>query len=628
MAEDQMKKILTITMVLLLAAASAFAQNKFEASLEMNRVYVGNPVYLYLKFAGSSNVRQPEVPAVDGLKIKSVGSSTEMSVVNGVVSQALTYTYLVIPVKGGSYDIGPFFTDHNGQTYQANAVRLVVDQAPSSSSRAQAATPSSGASTAPVSAPTSSSFSSSGRAGGMAYEGDDIFLVMDVGKRTLYINEVVPVTIKLYVEGVGLKDIEYPVYSHEGFSAGEFLKPERRRENYRGSTYDTLEFRQDLFGIKEGDYVLGPARLSCKMISRKRTSSRRTSIFGVSVFMDDPFTSGFETYPIVLESKEIPVNILPFPDKGKPLDFQGAVGAFSFEVSVRPEEVKVGDPVTLTMTIGGYGNLDTVTAPVVTDSDMFKVYEPEVSRKGNKKSYEQILIPKNKDVKEVPRVSFSYFDPIKRKYETVTRGPFPIKVLAQPESQQPVKMVAMPLGEHVFYPKEELGQDIIYIKDRIGTLRPEGDIISGKFIFWVLQLVPVAAFGIFYALYRKRKRIQTDRGYARLLKAPRKARSGISRAGAFLERGDIPKFYDTVHKTLEEYLGNKFNLPKGSVTIQDIEAKLCSSGCDDEVLKKLHDVFASCEMARYASSVAGTDDHKRVLDDVRTIIDYTEKIRV
>ena len=623
-----MRRIFSITAVLVFLASGAFAQNKFESSLEMGRVYIGNPVYLYLTFTGATNIRQPEVPTVDGLKIKSVGSSTEMAVVNGAVSQSITYTYLVIPLKGGNYEIGPFFAVYNAQTYQANAVKLVVDGTPTPSSQGQTSTPPPSR-TAPTASPaaSSSSFSPSGRGETQAYSGNDIFLVMEIGKRTLYINEVVPVTIKLFVEGVGLKDIEYPVFSHEGFSAGEFLKPERGRDSYRGSIYDTLEFRQDLFGIKEGDYMLGPARLSCKMISRKSTPSRRSSIFGVSVFIDDPFTSGFETYPIVLESDAIPVTILPFPDKGKPSDFQGAVGDFTFEAGVKPEEVKVGDPITLTMSIGGYGNLDTVTAPALQDSDMFKVYEPEVSKKGNKKTYEQILIPKNKDVKEVPKVSFSYFNPVKKRYETITKGPFPVKVSEHPESQKAIKMVAMPMGENVFYPKEEFGQDILYIKDRIGSLSPEDDVLALKWPFWVLQLFPIAIFWIFYASYRKRKRIETDRGYARFLKAPRKARSGLSRAKAFLERNDTPKFYDAIHKTLEEYLGNKFNLPKGNVTIQEIEARLCSSGCDTEMMKKLNDVFAKCEMARYASSVSEGEDHSQVLEDVRTIIDYVEKMR-
>ena len=617
-----MKKFFIFTLLgVLLISSLALAQNKLEASLESTTTAIGEPVYLYLTFSGSSNVPEPTIPAIDGLKIKRIGSSTEMSVVNGVITQSITYTYLVIPGKGGHFDIGPFFVQYEGKEYRAIPVPLLVDQGPASQTSVTRRVPSQPtATTAPR-----PQFSGSDVA---PYRSDKIFLTMEIEKRTIYINEMVPVTIKLYVEGMGLKDIEYPVYSHEGFSAGEFTKPERKRENFRGMRYDTLEFRQDLFGIKEGDYVLGPATLSCKMLTRKQTSGRRSSIFGVSVFIDDPFSSGFQSYPIELESNEIPVTILPFPAKDKPKNFKGAVGNFNFDAEIIPSEVKVGDPITLKMTISGYGNLDTVTAPEVKVSDKFKIYEPQVTKKGSRKIYEQILIPKTVEVKEVPKVSFSFFNPIKKKYETDVEGPFKINVAEQPESSQGMKMVTMPLGEHVFYPKEEIGEDIIHIKESLGTIYPEDGFIGEKWYFWFFQVLFLLAFVGFYFTYRKRERIRTDRGYARLLKAPKRARKGLQKAKNYLAKNDTLKFYDAIHGTLEEYLGNKFNLPKGSVTSKDLEKRLSSLGCDEDILNKLKDVFSKCEMARYASSISEEQDHEKVLEEVRKIIDYVEKMRI
>lgn len=617
-----MKKVLIFTLLgVILVSALALAQNKLEASLESTTTEVGEPVYLYLTFSGASNVPEPTIPDVPGLKIKRIGSSTEMSVVQGVVTQSITYTYLVIPGKSGHFDVGPFFVQYGGREYRAIPVPLLVGQGPVSQSTPRTrVSPQTPATPAPQ-----PQFSSTDKS---SYRSDRLFLTMDIEKRIIYINEMVPVTIKLYVEGMGLKDIEYPAYSHEGFSAGEFTKPERKREALRGMRYDVLEFRQDLFGIKEGDYVLGPATLSCKMLTRKQSSGRRSSIFGVSVFIDDPFSTGFQSYPVELESNEIPVTILPFPSKGKPRNFKGAVGNFNFDVEVTPSVVKVGDPITLKMTISGYGNLDTVTAPEVKVSDKFKIYEPQVTKKGNRKIYEQILIPKTTEVKEVPKVSFSFFNPIKKQYETDTEGPFKIKVEEQPESSQGMKMVTMPLGEHVFYPKEEIGEDIVHIKEGLGTVYPEDGFIAGKWYFWFFQVLFLLAFGAFYFSYRKRERIRTDRGYARLLKAPKKARKGLQKAKGYLAKNDTLKFYDAIHQTLEEYLGNKFNLPKGSVTSKDIEKRLSSLGCDEDMLNKLKDVFAKCEMARYASSISEEQDHEKVLEEVRRIIDYVEKMRI
>ncbi|MFC1570794.1 BatD family protein [Candidatus Omnitrophota bacterium] len=616
------KTFLIFTIMVLLFSGVCRADNiDLKASLEMNNVSVGNPLYLYVTLIGAQNVDRPETPTIDGLKVKYVGPSVEMSVVNGVVAQSITFTYLIIPLKGGSYEIGPFFVEHSGQMYKAGAVYLSVNSTPGS--RTATSSTAYRSSSAPTSAPAPRQQSSQQT----PYVGDRLLLTMDIEKDELYINESVTVIIKLYVEGMGLRDIEYPTYSHEGFSVGEFTKPDRHRENYRGVRYDVLEFRQKLFGIKEGDYTLGPATLNCKMVMREG-ASRRTSIFGVSVFIDDPMGQGYKTYPVELKSGSIPVTILPFPRENKPANFQGAVGNFNFSADVTPRDVKVGDPVTLKMTISGHGNLDTVTAPAIESSDKYKTYEPQVSKKGDRKTYEQIVIPKTKDFKEVPAVSFSYFNPRRAKYETITKGPFPIRVAEQPESSKAIRMVAMPDKDHVFYPQEELGEDIIHIKENLGEVQRTGKFLYNSWLFWLFQLVPLGAFLSFYAAYRKRERILTDKSYARSLKAPRKARSGLAKAKAFLGKGEVASFYDSINKTLVEYLGNRFNLAKGNVTFDVVDKRLRPAGCDEGVLDDMRDIFSRCDMARYAPTVPTKPEGEELMDKVKRVIDYLEKTKL
>ena len=618
-----MRKILlsSATIILLFSCAALVGALDLKASLEMNNVSVGEPLYLYVTFTGAQDIDRPETPLIDGLKVKYVGPAAEMSVVNGVVSQSITFNFLIIPLKPGVYDIGPFQVEHSGQVYRVNAQKLIVSGTPGRPGGVSGSSYSS----APGAASLSTSQARTSQQ--TPYIGDKIFLKMQLEKTRLYINEEVTLIIKLYVSETGLRDIEYPSYHHEGFSAGEFTKPERLRDTFRGMRYDVLEFRQTLFGIKEGDYVLGPAKLNCKMVVRDG-SSRRTSIFGVSVFMDDPIGQGYKTYPIELESDEIPVTILPFPKKDKPSNFQGAVGNFNFDVKTSTKEVKIGDPVTLTMTVSGSGNLDTVTAPNIEASDKYKTYEPQVTKKGDRKTYEQIIIPKTKELTEIPAVSFSFFNPIRGKYETLREGPFPIKVAEQPESGKAIRMVAMPDSDHVFYPEEEIGSDIIHIKENIGDLHRKGKFIYNSLFFWMVQILAMGAFIGFYASYKKRERILTDKGYARFLKAPRRARTGLARAKAALAKKEVLPFYDAIHKTLEEYLGNRFNLSKGNVTFQVVDHRLRGKGCDEEVLEMLRDIFSRCEMARYASSVPGEQEGEEIMDKVKRIIDYMEKTKL
>jgi hypothetical protein len=600
-----------------LSASFASAQDKrLEATLERSHVSIGNPVYLSVTFYGAKSVPRPEFPLISGLQIKYVGPSTKISIVNGKISQSVTYNYLVISSREGSYEIGPFSVRHEGKTYRADAIAFDVSKVPTTTSQQ----------VAPSKAKRWSVTQTVADESERPYVGDRVFLVMQAEKDKMYINEVIPVTIKLYVDNLRLTDIEYPEFPHEGFSAGKFEQPEKTIGVYRGKRYDVMVFKRDIFGIKEGEFVLGPARTTCKVIAKRQ--ERRSSIFRSSIFSDDFFGLGYQAYPLELRSKEIPVTILPFPKKGRPADFQGAVGDFRMKVEAKPEKVKVGDPIVIRMTIGGEGNLDTVTVPKFDAGENFKTYEPQTTIKAGKKIYEQVIIPKTDEAKFIPEISFSFFDPVSEKYKTVRQDRIPIEVMEQPELESAVKFVSMPGEEKVFYPPEKLGEDIVHIKERTGRFAPEGRFLYKSRLFWGLEVIPLGIFLLFCGAYRKKEKIRTDKGYARLLRAPKKARNGMAESNSYLKNGDVGGFYDAIFRTLQEYLADRFNLPIGSITPQIVDEKFRPAGADENTLDMLQDVFSKCDMARFASGVSDKQEAEEVLEKVRRVIDYFEKSRL
>ncbi|MBL7073499.1 MAG: protein BatD [Candidatus Omnitrophica bacterium] len=611
-----MKKFLIMAMFVMLILPAANAEDiRVEASLERSRVSLGNPVYLYLTIYGVRDTDRLDIPSRDGLQIKYVGPSTSVSIVNGVTTQSVTHTYLVIALKQGEYRIGPFIINSGAREYKAEAVTLTASNAPSGSGSSTGVSPPRATSVPPSPGQIT--------AGSEIFDRDKLFLTMDIGKMLVYINEEVPLTIKLYVNNLGLRDIEYPVYPHEGFSVGERDEPQRRREVSGGVRYETLVFRQKLFGIKEGNYVLGPAKLGGKVLVRKSPSRRG------NVFNEDFFSSrfGYQAFPVEVVSDPIHVTILPFPAKGKPANFQGTVGNFNFSAYPESSKVKVGDPIMLHMTISGTGNLDTVTAPKVELSDKFKTYEPQVTIEGGKKVYEQVIIPKSADVKEIPAVSFSFFNPVRKKYETITKGPFPVEVAKQPESESGMGMFSISSNGDVLYPKEKIGEDIVHLKEKPGRMYCKEEVLFTSPFFWAGQLLLTGLFLVFYFLSRKKERMLSDKSYARFLKAPKKARKGIETARADLAKGDIHAFYDTIFKVLQVYFAGRFNLPRGNITVQVVKDKLASRGIDEEKLKNLSDIFSKCEIARYAPASAGKEEAAEILEKTRRVIDYMEKLK-
>ena len=71
---------------------------------------------------------------------------------------------------------------------------------------------------------------------------------MQVGKKRLYVNETTPLVIKLYVNGLAIRDIQYPQFPHQGFSVDKFATPRQYQETLNGIGYDVIEFNTNIFG--------------------------------------------------------------------------------------------------------------------------------------------------------------------------------------------------------------------------------------------------------------------------------------------------------------------------------------------------------------------------------------------
>ncbi|RJR17253.1 MAG: protein BatD [Nitrospiraceae bacterium] len=574
---------------------------RFQASLDRDGVYLGQSAQLELQFQGSTDIPAPDVPAIDGLQFRYIGPSTMMSIVNGRMSSSVTHMYSLVPLKTGKFQIGPISFQHEGNTYTSNVLTIEVLD----STRDQ------GGRTEQQKKPAVSL-------------DDRVFVKMHAGKRIAYANEIIPLTIKLYVRGIGVRDIQYPEYNRDGFSGGQFDKPGQYQETVKGIVYDVVEFKTTIFATNDGTYKLGPARIKANIVTR--TGRNRHSSFD-KFFGRDPFDDFFgqyETHPVELKSEPLSLKVLPLPETGKPSDFKGALGSFKFNLEVSPTEVKAGDPVTLKMIISGSGNFDSVASPALKQHDGFKSYEPQGKQEGDRKIFEQVLIPTTDTINEVPAVSFSFFNTDRGEFQTITKTGIPLKVL---KSDRMEEVTILDAKENSGAPavRERLGRDIIYIKESPGVLKQKGGYLSKDPLFLFLQALPLLAFIGAWIMQRRKERLSTDVGYARRLSAPRKARKGIREAEDFLAKNMSMEFYDAVFRTLRDYIGDRFHVPSGGLTSDSAAEVLKDRGLQQDMLSRLINIFRECDMARYAPSEPGTDKMHGTLKQLKETIDYLER---
>jgi hypothetical protein len=584
---------------------------KFEVELDRSKVTIGDTAELGLSFYGTQGMPAPDIGQISGLDIRYMGPSTMLTVINGQVSSSVTHRYKIQPLKVGKFQIGPFSFRYKGDDYSSNMAFLeaVEERLP----KVQPAM-------------TAQQIKEEA----MDIE-DRVFLKLEIGKTMAYVNELIPVAVKLYSR-IPLSEIQLPTFDQEGFSKAEFKDAKQYRGTIDGLVYDVLEFKTTMLGTRPGTYRIGPAKIKCNMIKRKSLRGRSADdFFGDDSYRDsffDDFFTRYERKPIELKSQDAQLIISPLPAENCPQDFSGAVGDYQFIYSASPTKLKAGDPVTVRMTINGTGNFNTVFSPKIGNTDNFRLYEPQVKTEENSKTFTQVLIPESENVKEVPAASFSYFDTNKKEYRRIVQGPIALQV-EKAKEEAPSMVVGPPIALSQVPPAEEaLTRDIIYIKESPGRLLKEDYQIYKSKAFLILIVVPLVFLAALYFVEGRKNRLARDSVYAGRVQAFRVSKKGMSELKNKLKSADTKAFYETLFKVLQDYLGNRVHVPAGGITADIVDHVLAAKGIDYQVLAKARRLFETCDRVRFSSLAADRVKMKDDLLELKEIIEYFERKKI
>lgn len=461
-----------------------------ELEVSSKKIALGSAIQVTITVHGVKDATRVQLPAINGFDVKYLGPSTRVSIVNGQYSTSKSFIYSLYPLKVGKFQIPSSNLVISGKRFTLPAIPLeVVGSMGQMSSSDQEQ-------------PTSLK--------------DKLFIALKVPKLEVYLNEPLPVKVLLFVSGLSARDIQYPDFNNIGFTIGEYERPKQYQQVVNGLRYDIVEFNSKIYPTRIGELRVGPAKVECNVLVKSQRNSRFGS--GSSVFDDDFFNSFFDRNqkrPITLESDQVVINVIALPEEGKPTDFTGAVGQYDLNVSLSPNNVKEGDPITMIVTIIGKGNLSTIKMPSLPIDAGFKLYDAQIFEKNNIKKSEQVVIPQTDEVTQVPAIKFSFFDPQLRKYRTITKGPFPITV-TKLESDENFKVVGLE-GEFRTVILETLGEDIVFIKVNPGNLRLAGQFTYNSIYFYISMILAAILWAGVFFNFKRTHRIKTDTVYARRL---------------------------------------------------------------------------------------------------------------
>ena len=540
----------------------------------------------------SQKVRDFRAPSIQGFDVlmgptRSTQSSRQIVKGNVTSTSTITFTYILMAEKEGTFKIPGATIVADGNNYTSNSVEIKVlppDQ-------------SSGASS------SNSRNSSRNQANSGKITDKELFMLATVSKTNVYEQEAILLTYKVYTQ-VNLTQLHGDMPDLKGFHTQEVDLPSQKQwslEHYNGRNYNTTVYSQ---------YVLFPQQ-SGKLEIPAITFEGNVAQVVASADPFDAFFNGGSVRNIKknIVTPKLTINVKELP-AGKPANFSGGVGEFTLSSSISTQELKTNDAVTIKLVISGTGNMKLISTPEVGFPQDFEIYDPKVDNKFNltrsglagSKVIEYLAIPRHAGNYTIPPIEFSYFDLKSQSYKTLKTDAYTLNVAkGEGNSDQVVAN---------FTSKEDLkvlGQDIRYIKTGDTRLTQKDDYFYGSTSYWLWYIVPLALFIAFMVVYRKQAMENANVAKVRTKKANKVATKRMKNAGKLLAEKKSEAFYDEVLKALWGYISDKLSIPVSQLSKDNIEEELQKNQVADELIKEFINNLNDCEFARYAP---GNQDEK------------------
>jgi len=146
------------------------------------------------------------------------------------------------------------------------------------------------------------------------------------------------------------------------------------------------------------------------------------------------------------EAPPLTVIVNPFPAENQPASFNGAVGEFQFNISLKTNAaIHLSDVIELAMGVRGTEGIDTVTLPDLSCqpgfSGFFQIGDMSSVGivQGPSKYFKIELRPLSPSIKEIPSIEFSYFNPKEKRYAIIRSPPIALTIL--PQTNKPVALL-------------------------------------------------------------------------------------------------------------------------------------------------------------------------------------------
>ena len=530
---------------LLTLPAAVFAELNVKLEVPESVLVLGDQLELQLKVDGAKQGVQLQLPEIDGLWLRQVGSPVSSSrtvIVNGKIDRfdGLEYTIAVRGQKAGSYRIPPIEIRYRSNVYTTDTVALRV--------------------IAPGQQTT-------------------MRLELSASEREVFPQEPVVITLQWGIservedyefhfplleqkDDLQLQLVEHSATSNAAeLQVGSYRIPfGRSSETVDGDAYTLYTAKFRIFIPAAGDFAVPAASVKAQV---RRGSRISTNFFGERVRVPK-----MEAIFAISSPLRIRVKKLPLADR--PELFTGAIGDFNIELLSDTTRTKVGDPIDIIVRISGKGRLDTLQIPQLSEIKEFRTqfavkdnFQPGEIKEGTV-SFRRVIRPKRSTIKEIPAVPFSFFHIERGEYVTISSNTLPLKVFpAQKVSQSDV----------VAFNEQDSTAATVYTKAKRGLQANYTfeDVLQSQTQHWgwisLVAFPPLLYLGLL-AHNKYRRSLRDNRALVRAKSAKSIKDGRIRKLKKRIGAGE--DFYRELSAVTSEFLSNRLNLGSGELTASDI----------------------------------------------------------
>ncbi|MEZ4909569.1 MAG: BatD family protein [Saprospiraceae bacterium] len=347
-----------------------------------------------------------------------------------------------------------------------------------------------------------------------------------------------------------------------------------REEKINGKEYYRQVLQKILlFPQKSGVFDYEPIR--CKIAI---SDDNRLGMFFGEVKYDQ-----IQSNPLQIKVKSLPE---PLPNT-----FTGAVGDFELiDVSLSKNTIAVGESFQIQMSIKGDGDPKVVQIPIVKPIQNLESYPASVikdetnfinDKQISTKTFEYTFVPKkDTTIKILPE--FTYFNPEKNTYETLSRDSLTVSIVPvgstnTQNNASKGNLIVSDTTQKVFSQKPLLGSKIWYF------------ILSGLLLFTL--------FGLFIkSKYIKNSNLK----WAETQTPEYKVRQHLEKAKSCLDQSNTAIFYEELFKAVQDFILQKFNIPVAQSNLGEVEKALIKNGISTETIQSYTTLVNKINEARFA----------------------------